>query len=61
MGYAGLTVFLLFFGVGVLDAFAGGHWVRGMFWLLVGAAFWGFDRIGRRRQTGGGEKPDGPG
>lgn len=47
MGYPGLTVFLLFFGISLLDAFAGGHWLRGLLWVGVGIAFWGFDRLGR--------------
>ena len=47
MGNPGLTVFLLFFGISLLDAFAGGHWLRGLLWVGVGIAFWGFDRLGR--------------
>lgn len=52
MGNPGLTVFLLFFGISLLDAFAGGHWLRGVLWVGVGIAFWGLDRLGRGRRIG---------
>ena len=40
----GLTVFVLFFGIALLDALRGGHWWRALFWLLIGALFWLLDR-----------------
>jgi len=52
MTYPGLTVFLLFFGISLLDAFEGGHWLRGIFWIGIGLAFWVFDRVQRGRQIG---------
>jgi hypothetical protein len=39
-----LTIFLLFFGIALLDAIRGGHWLRVAFWLLVGALFYVADR-----------------
>ena len=45
--HQGVTVFLLFFGISLLDALTGGDLPRAGFWLLVGAAFWGADRMRR--------------
>ena len=42
----GLTIFILFFGVALLDAIRGGHWLRIVFWVTVGAMFWLLDRRG---------------
>ena len=39
-----LTIFLLFFGIALLDAIRGGHWLRVAFWLVVGALFYLADR-----------------
>lgn len=39
-----VTIFLLFFGIALLDAFRGGHWLRVAFWLVVGALFYVADR-----------------
>jgi hypothetical protein len=44
MKYPGLTVFILFFGLSLLDALWGGNWARGMFWLLIGVSFWLMER-----------------
>jgi len=33
------TVFLLFFGVGVLEAFQTRNWVKVAFWLAIGSVF----------------------
>lgn len=52
MGSPTLTVFALFFGFSLLDAFWGGHWLRALLWIGVGLAFWGLDRMGRRRRIG---------
>lgn len=49
MAYAGLTVFVLFFGISLLDAVAGGHWIRAGFWLAIGIVFWVLDRARRSR------------
>ena len=41
---ANLTIFILFFGIALLDAIRGGHWLRVAFWLAVGALFFIADR-----------------
>lgn len=38
------TIFLLFFGIAVLDAIRGGHWLRVLCWLAVAAVFLMADR-----------------
>jgi len=45
---ASLTIFFLFFGIALLDAIRGGHWLRVAFWLAIGAFFFMADR---RQQT----------
>jgi hypothetical protein len=45
---ATITVFLLFFGVSVLDAFATRNWWRAGLWLLIALLFFIADRAGRR-------------
>lgn len=56
--YPGLTIFLLFFGVSLLDALWGGHWVRALFWIGIGLAFFALDRVRRTRgPTAGGAPP----
>jgi len=44
MKHAGLTVFILFFGISLLDALRGGHWLRAALWLLLGLVFYALDR-----------------
>lgn len=39
-----LTIFILFFGIALLDAIRGGHWARILFWVAVGAFFYLADR-----------------
>ena len=51
MKYPGMTIFLLFFGLSLLDALWGGHWLRAAFWIAMGLVFWGLDR---RRHRGEG-------
>lgn len=55
MKHAGLTVFILFFGISLLDAFRGGHWLRAAFWLVMGALFYALDRsrIAHKADSGG--------
>jgi hypothetical protein len=49
---AGITIFLLFFGVAVLDAVRHGQWPRVAFWILIGAVFFLLDQRGLfRRQS----------
>jgi len=50
MAYPGVTIFLVFFGISLLDALWGGHWIRAGLWIVVGASFWAFDRM-RGRQA----------
>jgi len=38
------TIFLLFFGIALLDAIRGGHWLRVAFWVVVGVLFYVADR-----------------
>ena len=42
------TIFLLFFGISLLDAVRGGHWLRVLFWVVIGLGF----LLADRRQTG---------
>ena len=44
------AVFLLFFGIALLDALRGGNWLRIAFWLVIGSVFLWMDR---RRTTPG--------
>ena len=44
MSRPGFAVFVLFFGIALLDALRGGHWARAIFWLLIGGLFWYLDR-----------------
>ena len=46
-----LTIFILFFGVALLDAIRGGAWIRVAFWVLIGLLFFVADRweLGKRR------------
>lgn len=39
-----LTIFFLFFGIALLDAVRGGHWLRMVFWLSIAALFFLADR-----------------
>lgn len=51
MGNPGVTIFLLFFGISLLDALGGGHWLRAAFWMLMGLGFWSLDRMRRDRRS----------
>ena len=58
MRYTGVTIFLLFFGLSLLDALWGGHWLRAGFWIAMGLAFAAMDSVRRGRsknaeRTGG--------
>jgi len=48
MRHEGLTVFVLFFGLALLDAVAAGQWLRAGFWLAVGVSFVLLDRRSER-------------
>jgi hypothetical protein len=43
---AGFTIFILFFGVALLDALRGGQWARVAFWIVIGALFFLMDQKG---------------
>ena len=53
MRHAGATVFLIFFGISVLDALQHGPWVRAAFWLALGLAFLLLDRARKRSARSG--------
>lgn len=40
----GFVVFVLFFGVAMLDAFRAGDWIGAAFWVAIGTAFLWMDR-----------------
>jgi hypothetical protein len=40
-----LTIFILFFGIALLDAIRGGAWIRVGFWVLIGLMFFLADRM----------------
>jgi hypothetical protein len=45
---ANVAVFLLFFGVSLLDALHAHAWLRIVFWLAIGVVFLRADHPGRR-------------
>ncbi len=47
---ANVTIFLLFFGAAAIEAVTTRDWVRVGFWALIGLAFVGLDRLGRRHR-----------
>ena len=46
-----LTIFLLFFGIALLDAIRGGYGLRVAFWLAVGVLFYVADRRQPAKRT----------
>lgn len=48
---SGITVFASFFGVGILEAFQGGNWLKAAFWLAVGFAFLVMDNRSSRQHN----------
>jgi len=46
---ANVTVFLLFFGVALLDALRSQEWLRAAFWVAIGLVFLRGDTLLRRR------------
>jgi hypothetical protein len=42
-----VTVFLLFFGIALLEATQAGHWPAVIFWLAIGALFLKADQLHR--------------
>ncbi len=55
-----MTVFLLFFGIATLDAFASRSWLSAAFWLGIGLVFLGASIFGRRRSRSAGAAPGEP-
>ena len=47
---ANFAVFVLFFGVSLLDAFGSGAWLRAGLWLLIGLVFLFADARPSRRE-----------
>jgi hypothetical protein len=47
----GFTVFILFFGVAVLEAFQNGNWLKAVFWLAIGAVFLIGDNLKKHERT----------
>jgi len=45
---AGFTIFLLFFGVALLEAFGKRNWMMIIFWLFIGALFLLLDTRGKK-------------
>ncbi len=36
---AGFTLFILFFGLALLESFQTGYWLRAFFWIAIGITF----------------------
>ena len=47
----GMTIFILFFGVALIDAVRGGEWPRVAFWVAMGLMFFLLERRGLFRNT----------
>ena len=47
---ANVAVFLLFFGVALLESFQTQNWLKAFFWLAIGVVFLAGDNLGRRHQ-----------
>ena len=45
---ANFTVFLLFFGVAMLEAFQTSNWIKAAFWLAIGVVFLAADNLYKR-------------
>jgi hypothetical protein len=55
MKFQGFTIFLVFFGISLLDALWGGHWVRAIFWLGIGLLFFALDHARKAKNFSGGD------
>jgi hypothetical protein len=44
------TVFLLFFGVAMLEAFQTRNWIKAGFWLAIGIVFLAADNLKKKRE-----------
>ena len=45
------AVFLVFFGLALLDAITSGNWLRSAFWVIVGLLFLRADALKPRKRT----------
>ena len=43
--FAGVTIFILFFGLATMDAVATGNWARTIVWLVIGDLFLALDNL----------------
>jgi len=50
----GITIFIVFFGLTVLDAIRNGPWERVVFWGILAVAFVALDLMRGRRRAGRG-------
>ncbi len=41
------TIFILFFGLGLIEAFQKGEWLTGLFWIAIGLLFLAADSVKR--------------
>jgi len=48
---SGSTIFVLFFGVALLEAFQTDNWIKAGFWLAIGVAFLIADNVRKHEQT----------
>jgi hypothetical protein len=42
------TIFVLFFGVSMLEAFQSRNWLKALFWLVIGLVFLAADVVGKK-------------
>lgn len=42
------AVFILFFGVAMLEAFQSNNWLKSIFWLVIGIVFLVADNLGKK-------------
>lgn len=47
----GFAVFVLFFGVSLLEALQSGNWIKAAFWLAIGLVFFVGDNFHRKEQV----------
>ena len=47
---ANFTIFLLFFGVAVLEAFQTRNWLKCLFWLMIAVVFLMSDQSGKENR-----------
>ena len=53
------TIFILFFGVALLDAIRGGAWARVAFWVTMGLLFFLADRLELVKRSRNSDNPHG--